>query len=65
MEFILIFVAVIAVLVAVLVAVLTWSRRGQSSIGRESGDTLYETRSKEQDKGGGTPPYLGGPDNWT
>jgi hypothetical protein len=58
----LIFVGLIAVLVAVLVAVLAWSRRGQSSIGRESGDTLYETRSKE---GGSTPPYLGGPDNWT
>ena len=63
MEFILIFAAVIAAVIAVLMAVLAWSRRGQSSIGRESGDTLYETRSK--DKGGGTPPYLGSPDNWT
>ena len=62
MEFILFFLAAIAVLAAVLV----WSRRGQSSIGRESGDTLYETRFKEQGKsGGGTPPYVGGPDNWT
>jgi hypothetical protein len=55
-------VGLIAVLVVVLVAVLAWSRRGQSSIGRESGDTLYETRRRE---GGGTPLYLEGPDNWT
>ena len=47
MEFILIPVAVIAVSVAVLM----WLRRGQSSIGGESGDTTYEARRKAQDKG--------------
>jgi hypothetical protein len=35
---------------AVLVAVVTRSRRRQSSIGRESGDTVRETRRKEQGK---------------
>jgi hypothetical protein len=44
MEFILIFVAAVAVLTAVLV----WSRRGQSSIGRESGDPIEKARSKAQ-----------------
>ena len=53
MEFILIFVAVIVVLVAVLM----WSRRGQSSIGRESGDSLDETRYKDEGKGD---PWAGG-----
>jgi hypothetical protein len=52
MEFILIPVAFIAVLVAVLM----WLRRGQSSIGGESGDTTYEARRKAQDKGDGTRP---------
>jgi hypothetical protein len=42
MEFILIFL----LLVVTLGAVLTWIRRGQSSIGRESGDTIarHDTR---------------------
>ena len=54
MEFILIFVAVIAVLVAV----MTWSRRGQSIVGRESGYTVYQTRRKEQAKGTWTGPGI-------
>jgi hypothetical protein len=54
-------VAVIGAVIVVLVAVVTWSRRGQSSIGRESGHTMYETHSKE--KGGSTPPVS--PENWT
>jgi hypothetical protein len=54
----LITVAVIVAVIAVLVAVLTWSRRGQSSVGRESGDTVYETRRKEQAKGTWTGPGI-------
>jgi hypothetical protein len=68
MESILIPMAVIVAVMAVLVAVVSWSRRGQSSIGRESAaETVYERRRKEQDKGGGTPPFpgSGSPDNWT
>jgi hypothetical protein len=44
MEFILIFL----LLVVTLGAVLTWTRRGQSSIGRESGDTIAKARHKAQ-----------------
>jgi hypothetical protein len=44
MEFILIFL----LLVVTLGAVLTWTRRGQSSIGRESGDTIAKVRRKAQ-----------------
>jgi hypothetical protein len=47
----LITVAVIVAVIAVLVAGVTWSRRGRSSISRESGGTVYETRFKEQGKG--------------
>ena len=54
MEFILIFVAAIAVLAAVLV----WSRRGQSSIGRESGDPIEKARSKAQELPFATPRRL-------
>jgi hypothetical protein len=54
----LITVAVKVAVIAVLVAVLTWSRRGQSSVGRESGDTVYETRRKEQAKGTWTGPGI-------
>jgi hypothetical protein len=43
--------------IAVLVAVVTRSRRGQSSIGRESGDTVNERRRKELDKD----PWIGPP----
>jgi hypothetical protein len=59
MESILIPMAVVLAVIAVLVAVVTWSRRGQSSSGRESGDTVYERRSKELGKDprvGGKPP---------
>jgi hypothetical protein len=51
MESILIPVAVIVAVVAVLVAVVSRSRRGQSSIGRGSRDTVYEKRRREQGKG--------------
>jgi hypothetical protein len=44
----LITVAVFVAVIAVLAAVVTRSRRGQSSIGRESGDTVSEKRRKEQ-----------------
>jgi EamA domain-containing membrane protein RarD len=54
----LILVAVIVSVIAVLVAVMTWSRRGQSSIGRESGYTVYQTRRKEQAKGTWTGPGI-------
>jgi hypothetical protein len=54
----LITVAVIVAVIAVLVAVVTWSRRGQSSVGRESGNTVYETRRKEQAKGTWTGPGI-------
>jgi hypothetical protein len=54
MEFILIFL----LLVVTLGAVLTWTRRGQSSIGRESGDTIAKARHKARpvvDVGGPRP----------
>jgi hypothetical protein len=54
----LITVAVIVAVIAVLVTVTTWSRRGQSSVGRGSGDTVYETRRKEQAKGTWTGPGI-------
>jgi hypothetical protein len=54
----LITVAVIVAVIAVLVAGVTWSRRGQSSIGREPGGTVYETRFKEQGKGTRTGPTV-------
>ncbi len=56
----LIAVAVIMAVIAVLVAVVTRNRRGQSSIGRESGDTVSETRRKEQGKDDpwGNPPVF-------
>jgi hypothetical protein len=59
MESILIPMAVVLAVIAVLVAVVTRSRRGQSSIGREPGDTVYERQNKELGKDpriGGTPP---------
>ena len=46
MEYILIFVAVIALLVAVLM----WSRRGQSRIDRESGETAYGRQGQAPDE---------------
>jgi hypothetical protein len=47
-------VAVVAVLIAVLVAGVMWSRRGQSSIGRDSGgDTLEQVRRREKGMGSG------------
>ena len=36
--------------IAVLVALVSWSRRGQSSIRRESGDTVHQTRRQAQSK---------------
>ena len=56
MEFILIMLAA----TAVLVAVVTWSRRGQSSIGREAGEGLDEKRPW-----GGSNPPPGSPGDWT
>ncbi|HEY9375627.1 MAG TPA: hypothetical protein VIQ02_00850 [Jiangellaceae bacterium] len=60
MESILIPMAVVLAVIVVLVAVVSWSRRGQSSIGRESGaDTAYARRQKELGKDpriGGAPP---------
>jgi hypothetical protein len=52
MKFILIFVLVIAALGAM----VAWNRRGQSNIGRESGDTMHTARRKAEDAGGGTRP---------
>jgi hypothetical protein len=52
------------VLIAVLVVAVTWSRRGQSSIGRESGDTLEQIRRREKGLGGGSNPP-GSPGDWT
>jgi hypothetical protein len=49
-------VVVILAVIAVLVAEVTWSRRGQSSIGRESVDTVDERRRK----GHGRDPWTGG-----
>jgi hypothetical protein len=49
MKFILIFVLVIAALGAM----VAWNRRGQSNIGRESGDTMHTARRKAEDAGGG------------
>jgi hypothetical protein len=46
----LIWVAVIVAVIAVLVAVVSRSRRGQSSIGRESDPTVSETRRRAQGK---------------
>jgi preprotein translocase subunit SecG len=57
MESILILVAVFVVVIAVLVAVVMRSRRGKSSIGRGSGDTVYERRRKELQKD----PWIGPP----
>jgi hypothetical protein len=43
-------VAVVVAVIAVLVAVVMRSRRGQSSIGRASGDTVHEARRNAQGK---------------
>jgi len=50
--------------IAVLVAAVTWSRRGQSRIGLESGgDSLEQVRRKEKGLGGGNNP-TGSPGDW-
>ena len=54
----LITVVVIVAVMAVLVALVTLGRRGQSNIGRESGNTVYETRRREQAKGTWTGPGI-------
>jgi hypothetical protein len=43
-------VAVVVAVIAVLAAVVTLSRRGQSSIGRESDYTVHERRRREPGK---------------